>query len=151
MLVEKIEKLIQPVLDKEGIELVDIEFKPRRNGSVLTIYIDKEGGVDLETCKRVSELISPILDVYDLIKSRYYLEVSSPGIERPLKKVKDFQRFVGSEVSVNTFNKIRGRKKFKGLLEKADENSIVVKVDEEKYEIPYSEISKANLMVEIEF
>lgn len=151
MLVRKVEEIIEPVLKREGIEIVDIEFKPRKGGSVLTVYIDKEGGIDLETCKQVSELISPILDVYDLIKSRYYLEVSSPGIERPLRKVKDFKRYVGSEVSVNTFNKIEGRRRFKGLLEKANENSIVIRVDSEEYEIPYPEISKANLVVEIEF
>ncbi len=151
MMVKKIEEIIEPILKKQGIEIVDIEFKPRKGGSVLTIYIDKEGGIDLETCKQVSELISPILDVHDLIKSRYYLEVSSPGVERPLKKVKDFMRYVGSEVSVNTFNKIEGRRRFKGLLEKADERSIVIKVDTKEYEITYPEISKANLVVEIEF
>lgn len=148
---EKVEKLIEKVLEREGIEIVDIEHIPSPGGSRLVIYIDKEGGVDIDTCVKVSEIISPILDTTDLFKSRYYLEVSSPGIERRIKKKRDFERFKGSEVKVETVAPVDGRKSFKGIIGDVGENSFVLESEDGSHNIRYDQIKKANLVVDIKF
>jgi ribosome maturation factor RimP len=147
----RVEELIEKVLEREGFEIVDIEFTARRGGSVLTIFIDREGGVDLDACAFVSEIVGPILDAHNVIAGRYFLEVSSPGIERPLRKAKDFARFAGETVVVSTVEPVRGRKNFKGTLVSAGDASFVVEVDGVEYEIPYESIKKARLHREIRF
>lgn len=148
---EKIEKLIKPVLEDEGVEIVDIELKPFKSGSILTVYIDKEGGVDLDTCEDISQLISPLLDVHDLVEGKYYLEVSSPGIERRIGKPKDFKKYVGERVKLTAREKINGRRNFTGKLIDAGDKSITLQDEKGKYHINYDLIKKANLVVEIEF
>ncbi|MCX7831943.1 MAG: ribosome maturation factor RimP [Actinobacteria bacterium] len=148
---EQVENLIERVLESEGIEIVDIEYVPAPKGGRLTIYIDKEGGVDIDTCARVSELISPILDTTDIFKSRYYLEVSSPGIERRIKKRRDFERFKGREVRVETKVPVDGRRNFKGIISDVFEKSFVIAEESGEHEIRFDDIKKANLVVDIEF
>lgn len=145
------EQLIEKVLAREGFEIVDVEFTPRRGGSVLTIYIDREGGVDLDACAFVSEIVGPILDAHDVVGGRYYLEVSSPGIERPLRKPKDFQRFVGEDVVVATSAPVANRRNFRGRLVHAGDESFLVEADGVEYEIPYALVKKARLHREITF
>lgn len=103
------ERLLEPVLEKDGIELVDVEYVRERNW-ILRIYIDKEGGVDLNDCQTVSEKAGALLDEKDLILDNYMLEVSSPGLDRVLKKDKDFIRYTGEDVDVKLFAPLEGTK-----------------------------------------
>ena len=99
-------ELVLPIVEKNSFELVDVEFVKEGANWFLRVYIDKEGGITLDDCQIVSEELSVLLDEKDPINRRYFLEVSSPGIERPLKKDRDFERFKGSLVKVKTFNAI---------------------------------------------
>ena len=148
---EKVTKIVEPVLEDLGVELVDVEFKKEPMGWVLRLYLDKEGGVDLNTCQEVSEAISPLLDAEDPIPTRYFLEISSPGIERPLKRKKDFKRFAGSKVFVSTYAPVEGRRKFKGVLKGAREEDFVVDCEGRDYQISYDNVAKAHLVVDIKF
>lgn len=149
---EQVEKLIEKVLEREGVEIVDIEFIPASRGGRLVIYIDKEGGVDIDTCARVSEIVSPILDTTDLFTSRYYLEVSSPGIERRIKKKRDFEKFRGSTVKVETKTAVEERKNFKGVIKDVQDEGFLLETEDGKtFEIAYENIKKANLVVDIKF
>lgn len=103
------ERLLEPVLEKDGVELVDVEYVRERNW-ILRIYIDKEGGVDLNDCQTVSEKAGALLDEKDLIPDNYMLEVSSPGLDRVLKKDKDFIRYTGEDVDVKLFAPLEGTK-----------------------------------------
>ncbi len=104
---EAVEKLLEPGLEREGLELVDVEYVRERNW-ILRIYIDKEGGVDLNDCQTVSEKAGMLLDEADLIPDNYMLEVSSPGLDRVLKKDKDFIRYTGEDVDVKRFAPLEG-------------------------------------------
>lgn len=106
---EAVEKLLEPLLAQEGMELVDVEYVRERNW-ILRIFIDKEGGVDLNDCQYISEKAGKLLDEKDLIPAEYMLEVSSPGLDRILKKDKDFKRFAGEEVDVKLFTPLPGRR-----------------------------------------
>ncbi len=122
---EAVEALLEPILDADGIELVDVEYVRERNW-ILRIFIDKEGGVDLADCQSISEKAGEILDEKDIIQDNYMLEVSSPGLDRVLKKDKDFRRYAGSDVDVKLFAPLEeaGGKAFtahlEGLTEEGD-------------------------------
>lgn len=122
---EAVEALLEPILDADGIELVDVEYVRERNW-ILRIFIDKEGGVDLADCQSISEKAGEILDEKDIILDNYMLEVSSPGLDRVLKKDKDFRRYAGSDVDVKLFAPLEeaGGKAFtahlEGLTEEGD-------------------------------
>lgn len=115
---EAVEALLEPILDADGIELVDVEYVRERNW-ILRIFIDKEGGVDLADCQSISEKAGEILDEKDIIPDNYMLEVSSPGLDRVLKKDKDFRRYAGSDVDVKLFAPLEeaGGKAFTAHLE----------------------------------
>lgn len=115
---EAVEALLEPILDADGIELVDVEYVRERNW-ILRIFIDKEGGVDLADCQSISEKAGEILDEKDIIPDNYMLEVSSPGLDRVLKKDKDFRRYAGSDVDVKLFapHEEAGGKAFTARLE----------------------------------
>lgn len=114
-----VETLLEPCLEKEGIELVDVEYVRERDW-ILRIFIDKEGGVDLNDCQHISEEAGALLDEKDLIAGNYLLEVSSPGIDRILKKDKDFRRFAGSDVDVKLYALLNGRKELKNFTARLD-------------------------------
>ena len=149
--VKRIEELAIPILTSEDLKLVDIEFKKEAHGLVLRFLIDREGGVDLDTCSRTSEVLSNLLDAEDLISSSYTLEVASPGIERPLKKIEDFKKFVGSKIYAKTKTKIKERKHFTGILKTAAEETFTIECEDLTIEIPYSEVSKTHLVVGFHF
>ena len=111
---EAVEKLLESRLEADGLELVDVEYVRERNW-ILRIYIDKEGGVDLNDCQTVSETAGALLDEADLIPDNYMLEVSSPGLDRVLKKDKDFIRYTGEEVDVKLFAPLEGHKGVKAF------------------------------------
>ena len=142
-----VKELTQTLLDNSNIELVDIEYRGEGRGKVLRIYIDKENGVTIDDCADLSRELSVLLDINDVIADRYTLEVSSPGLRRPLKKKKDFKRFEGNLVLIKTNELINNRKVFKGILKKCFEDHLVMEVDGESYEIPFFEIKKANLEI----
>ena len=143
-----------PILESLGMELVDIEFARAGRDSVLRLFIDKEGGVNLDDCANVSRELSAILDVEDVIPGHYSLEVSSPGLDRPLKKPADYERFVGRLVKVRTFEALpddagNKRKTFIGLLVGLVDGNVAVKLSEgQSASIPLEKVAKANLEFE---
>ncbi|MBF0491406.1 MAG: ribosome maturation factor RimP [Deltaproteobacteria bacterium] len=147
---EKIEQLLQPLAESMACEVIACEWTQEMGRRILRIYLDKPEGVMLEDCERFSNLVNPLLDVEDLIAQSYDLEVSSPGINRPLKRLKDFERFTGQTIRVKTFTPLGGRSRYKGKLVEVKEQFIKVEVDKQEYKIPLSEIEKANLEVGVD-
>lgn len=146
----RVERILGPLLDAEGFSLVDVEYKRERRGWILRVFIDKEGGVTLEDCARVSREFGQLLDVEDIIPTSYHLEVSSPGLDRPLKKEEDFVKYSGRKVRIKTKEQISGRRNFKGALLGCTEGKVMVKVEgSEVFAIPFSAILKANLEIEL--
>lgn len=147
---EEVEKLVLPILEEEGMELVDIEYKMGKGRGILRLYIDKPEGVKIDDCERVSKKIDPILDRSDIIRGHYFLEVSSPGLDRPLKREKDFKRFMGRLIKVKTFSPIDNQKTFVGTLKDYKEEIITLETREGKIiQISLGNITKANLEIEI--
>jgi len=141
---QKTEDILQPILDRHGFELVDVEYVKEGSDWYLRAYIDKEGGIAVDDCETVSRELEKELDAIDLIDGAYILEVSSPGLTRPLKKEKDFIRNLGKPVEVHTFKPIDGSKEFIGDLLRYDKETVVLDIGPEKteeIEIPRSSIS----------
>ncbi len=143
---EKLEQLIAPTIESMGFELWGIEYIPAGKHSTLRIFIEKEGGVNVDDCSDVSHQVSAIMDVEDPISSAYNLEVSSPGMDRQLFKPEQFARYQGEQVQIRTSIAVLGRKRFKGPMVKVDAQGVEVEVDAELYEIPFDLIEKANLV-----
>ena len=129
-------------------ELVDVEFVKEGPHWVLRIFLDRPDGIDIEDCQEVSTALSQRLDDEDPIPQAYSLEVSSPGLERPLKKIEDFQRFSGERVQIKTYRAEAGRKKFIGVLLGLADDNVELELDDEKITIPWDNIAKANLFPE---
>ena len=127
------------------MELVDLEYQREAQGWVLRFYIDREGGVTVEDCAEVSGELGAILDVRDLIANAYVLEVSSPGLTRPLKKLEDFNKYRNRLVKVKTFEPIEGRRNFKGVLLGLENERVRLEMEGRPYEIPFRSIAKASL------
>lgn len=137
--------MIDPLLDPEGIELVEIEFKFEAGRWVLRLYIDAPNGVTLDDCQAVSRQVSALLDVKDPIERAYVLEVSSPGINRVLRKLQDFSRFAGSPVRLKTRAKVQGRRNFKGMLQGVENSKIVLTLEGNRIEIDPEDLETARL------
>ncbi len=140
-----VEELAAEAAGASGTELVGVDFRTTAKGYHIIIYIDKAGGVFIEDCETVSKSLGELLDLNDPVPSSYILEVSSPGAERPLKRKKDFLRFQGETVKIRTIDKIDGSRNFTGILAEVRENSLLLKREKEEIEIPFQNISKANL------
>ncbi|WP_412161632.1 ribosome maturation factor RimP [Aneurinibacillus migulanus] len=141
------EEMVAPILEEENLELVEIEYKKEGSNWFLRVYIDKEGGVDIEDCGRVSEKLSKKLDEIDPIPGAYFLEVSSPGAERPLKKEQDFERAVGKHVHVTTYEPINGSKVFEGELVSYDGKQLEIKEAKASALIPRDKVASARLAI----
>lgn len=142
--------MIEPVINDLGIELVDLELKKMGGKALLRVYIDTEDGVTIDHCEQVSREVEATLDVEDPIPYSYVLEVSSPGLDRPLKKPADFIRFTGSLVRVVTKEPIEKQTFFVGVLSDATDSYIVIKLPKDKgATITYDMISNARLEVEV--
>lgn len=128
-MLESVEKLVLPLVEKHKFEFVEVEFVKEGSDWFLRIYIDKPGGIGLDDCQVISQEISPLLDEKDIIEQAYYLEVSSPGLERPLKNEGDFEKYKGEEVEVKVFKSIDGKKKFTGNLIGLIDGFIVISGD----------------------
>jgi ribosome maturation factor RimP len=145
-IVERVWRLAAPLAAQEGMEIIDVEFRREggRAGRVLRLYLDKEGGPNMDDISRVSRALSNLLDAEDAIDAAYTLEVSSPGINRPLKRPEHFARFVGKRIRVRTRDMIEGRRSFLGILSDIAGDKIVVAQDGRNYNIPFSVIEKSN-------
>jgi ribosome maturation factor RimP len=139
-------QLAAPLAEGEGMEIVDIDFRHEgsRGGRVLRLYLDREGGPNMDDLSRVSRQLSELLDAQDTIDGAYTLEVSSPGINRPLKKPAHFARFVGKRIRVRTRDLVDGRRSFLGILGQVVEDSVILIQEGKRYQIPFSMIEKSN-------
>ncbi len=144
--VQRVWQLAEPLAAGEGMEIVDIEFRREsgRTGRVLRLYLDKGDGANLEEISRVSRALSNALDAEDTIEGAYTLEVSSPGINRPLRRPEHFARFIGKRIRVRTRDMIDGRRSFLGVLGAVVEDRIILTQDGTEYQIPFSMIEKSN-------
>ncbi|WML56778.1 ribosome maturation factor RimP [Neobacillus sp. PS2-9] len=148
---EVVEELAAPIFQELSLELVDIEYVKEGKNWYLRVYIDKDTGVDIEDCGLVSERLSEKLDELDPIPHNYFLEVSSPGAERPLKKEKDFEKAIGKNVFIKTYEPIDGEKGFEGKLLEFDGQHIKIEVKiktrKKSIDIPYEKVASARLAV----
>lgn len=146
-----VEKLVLPIVEQEHIELVDVDFVKEGANWFLRVYIDKDGGVDIDDCSKVSELLSAKLDESDPIPQAYFLEVSSPGAERPLKKPEDLHKAVGKHVHITTYEPINGDKVFEGKLLSFDGEDLTIeqakKQAKKQVVIPYNKMASARFAI----
>jgi len=146
----QIRSLLEPSVTALGYELVAVELIGSGADRTLRVYIDGSQGITVEDCAKVSRQVSAVLDVEDPISGSYMLEVSSPGLDRPLVRAEDFQRFRGSLVKVKAREAVLGRKNFTGVLSEAGADSIVVEVDGEPYELALANIERARLVPDLD-
>lgn len=144
--VDAITSLIEPAINALGYELWSIELLSQGKFSTLRIFIDAEKGINVDDCAAVSHQVSGILDVEDPIKSKYTLEVSSPGLDRPLVKLEHFEEYTGSYINVRLRVPFEGRRKFAGMLNGVEDECVVLHVDQEEYLLPIETIDKANVV-----
>ena len=153
---ERARQLLEPVLARDGYELVEVEWLREGGGWVLRLYVDKPGGIGIDDCQAVSRLVETILDVEDFIEPAYSLEVSSPGVDRPLRKPEDFQRFAGQRAKVKAFGPVESAP---GLAApqavdrdpaRIRDGAVEIEVDGKVHRIPVDRIAKANLEYDFE-
>ena len=142
------ETLVRPVVEGAGLELVDVAFRRESGRRVLSVVVDRDGGVDLDTIAELAEKVSRRLDVEGFAPGPYALEVSSPGIERSLKRPNEFQRCVGETVKVKTTTPIEGRTNITGELVSADDEAIAVAAENGEFRVRYAEIANARTVVD---
>ncbi|MPM57617.1 Ribosome maturation factor RimP [bioreactor metagenome] len=146
-----VDQLIRSTVESLGMELVDVEFaKDKQTGYLLTVYIDKEGGVTMDDCERVSVAIDPILDQADPIEQSYYLCVSSPGLDRPLKKDADFIKYTGKKIIVKLYSPIDKEKEFTGVLVSFNDEALEIETGKIRRVIPRSGIALVKPYIEIQ-
>jgi len=147
---DKVKKVIEPVLESKGFELVDVEYRREPVGMVLRVFIDQPEGVDLKACSDASALIDSGLDEVDIVPDVYNLEVSSPGINRPLKKEADFERAVGKKVRITTKKPVDSSKNFSGVITKYEEGVIFLTLaDKSPVSLKLENVHKARLNLDI--
>ncbi|WP_054956112.1 ribosome maturation factor RimP [Paenibacillus dakarensis] len=142
-----VEQMVQPYLDEHGFELVDVEYVKEGSNWFLRVFVDKEGGIDIDDCGLISEYLSQKLDENDPIPTAYFLEVSSPGAERPLKKKEDVAKAVGKDVFVTVYEAVDGMKEFEGRLESFENEELVIKSGKKQHVIPYEKVASARLAI----
>ncbi len=156
---EQVRRVVEPVLEADGYELVEVEWQREGGSWVLRLYVDKPGGVTIDDCQAASRTVEPILDVEEVIEPSYALEVSSPGVNRPLRKSADFERFAGQKVHVKTYGPVETapaapgagpRKNWAGTLRGFRDGMVEVEVDGTLHRIPHEKIAKANLEYDFE-
>ncbi|MGB5104586.1 MAG: ribosome maturation factor RimP [Steroidobacteraceae bacterium] len=145
MLRDTLQALVGPVVEGLGYELWELEYAPDRGNGCLRLYIDAAAGITLEDCERVSRAVSELLDTEDPIPGHYTLEVSSPGLDRPLRTAAQFGRYVGEQVFAEVLQPIDGRRRYQGPLVAAGPETIEIEVDGRRCVLPLSAIRKAHL------
>ena len=143
---EQLQALLAPVVEALGYQCWGIEFLSQGRHSLLRVYIDKADGILVDDCEIVSRQLSGVLDVEDPISSEYTLEVSSPGMDRPLFTLEQFAAFVGEQAKIKLRSPFDGRRNFQGLLRGVEEQDVVVQVDDHEYLLPIDLIDKANII-----
>lgn len=147
MMQNELEQLLSPTIRDMGYELWGCEYLSQGKHSLLRIYIDKAEGIGIEDCQEVSKQVSALLDVEDPIPGNYSLEISSPGIPRPLFSSWQYQLYIGQPVQVKMFKSVNGKRKLMGTIVSASESTLVLNINNEHQEILFSNIVKANLTV----
>ncbi|WP_258360873.1 ribosome maturation factor RimP [Moorella sulfitireducens] len=149
-LTELIQGLVEPVLDDMGYELVDLQYGREGGRYILRLFIDRPGGIGLDDCEKASRAVGDILDQEDPIPHSYYLEVSSPGLERPLKKEADFQRFAGRKIKMRTFAPIDGQRHFQGRLLGLRDGQVQVQLEDGRLlAVPPDQVATARLIFDL--
>lgn len=141
-----LQELFEPSVTALGYDFVAVELTGDGSQTIIRIYIDLPGGITVSDCEKVSRQVSAVLDVEDPIPGEYTLEVSSPGMDRPLVKREDFERFTGEEVKIHTAEAVLGRRNFTGRLQGVEENLVLVEMDKEIYDIDLNNIERARLV-----
>lgn len=144
---QTVEQMLGPYLDDNGFELVDVEYVKEGSNWFLRIFVDKEGGIDIDDCGSISEYFSQKLDEKDPIPEAYFLEVSSPGAERPLKKAADVAKAVGKDVYVTVYEPIQGLKEFEGRLLSFENEELLISAGKKEQTIPYAKVASARLAI----
>jgi ribosome maturation factor RimP len=147
-LVKQVERFVEPILEQMGYELVDVEYFSSYGRWILRLFVDSEGGVTIGDCARISEELGDLIDVKEFIRHEYNLEVSSPGLDRPLRKEKDLSRALGKRVKVRMAAPLEGRRNFTGILLRYGEGILSLEVDGQEVGLPWAEVAKANLIYE---
>ncbi len=145
---QQLDKLLEPVVSSMGYEFVGLEYISQGSHSILRIYIDSEKGISVDDCADVSYQLSGLLDVEDPISNEYTLEVSSPGLNRPLFKIEQYERFTGEDVKFRTLHPQleNGQRKFKGTIESVEGSNIVFLIEGDRLSVPFADIDKANII-----
>ena len=147
---KQVSELIEPILNEMRFELIDVEYLSDRGRWVLRIYIDKDVGVTLDDCARVSRELGDLIDIKNIIEHEYVLEVSSPGLNRPLKKETDFIRVIGKKIKIKTRMPVDGRRNFTGVLKDFKEQKLALDSEGGLVTLAWSDIEKANLVYEFD-
>ena len=146
---QKLTDMLRPAVEETGKNLLGVEYISAGNNSVLRLFIDHENGINVDDCAEVSRQVGAILDVEDPISSEYSLEVSSPGVDKPLFEMAHFQSVIGETINVKSSMPLNGRRKFKGTLVAIEKETLIVEVDGTDYEIVISNVDKANLVARL--
>lgn len=147
---KRTEELVMPIIEQNNFELVDVEYVKEGSSYYLRAYIDKEGGITVDDCEIVSRALGDLLDEKDFIEESYILEVSSPGLGRPLKKEKDYKRSLGKELEIRLYKAVNKQKEFYGILESYDETSVTIS-DEDNNELTFEKSDIALIRLAIHF
>ena len=153
---ERTRQLLEPVLERDGYELVEVEWQREGPSWVLRLFIDRKGGVNIDDCQVVSRTVEPILDVEDFIAPSYHLEVSSPGVQRPMRKPSDFQRFSGQRAHLRAYGPVASapgaapRRNWTGVLRGFHEGTVEIEVEGTLHRVPHSQLAKAHLEYDFE-
>jgi len=146
---KEIWQLTEPLVASAGAEIVDVEYVKEAGNWYLRIYIDREEPVDLDLCEQVSNLVSAALDKSDPIKQSYFLEISSPGVERPIKRESDFQHFAGSQVLLKLYAPEDGKKEFTGALGGLNEGMVLLETEEGPLSFPLEKVAHVHLLADL--
>jgi ribosome maturation factor RimP len=138
--------LFEPVVNGMGYELIEIEYQPNPKYGVLRLFIDKASGIQVEDCSAVSRQISAVIDVEDPVSGKFNLEISSPGLDRPLRRAEDFVQFSGEVAKIKTSMPFEGQRNFKGLLKGMEEDLVIVECEDKEVRLPITAIDKARLV-----
>ncbi len=143
---EQLQAMLAPVVEALGYECWGVEFISQGRHAVLRVYVDRANGIQVDDCEKVSRQVSGVLDVEDPISSEYTLEVSSPGMDRPLFTLEQFAKHAGEQVKIKLRSPFEGRRNFQGLLKGVEEQDVIVQADEHEYLLPVDSIEKANII-----
>lgn len=144
-----IRAIVEPAVVGLGFELVGVEYLPQGRHSLLRVYVDHADGISVQNCADVSRQLSAVLDVEDPLPGEYTLEVSSPGLNRPLFELADFERFAEQQAKIRLSVPLNGQRKFKGILKGVQNNNVLLMEDDREHSLPFEQIDKANLVAEL--